>query len=390
MMMGNGGPVGLMDDGDRLFAALRNGDRDGYLTVLAGINVFMPSPRAQGDEVLAGTETGTGHVTYRENGAVCIDVSTDASLTQPCRPDVFYRWLMWDRAVRILEEHKFKWTMVVNRGTYMEFRITVPEAAKWLNRHPRAVKTWEELVTQVRFTRAEALDGPLARALACGAHLSYTNCMPWNSMMGEYVHYVARALSIRESWGIYSARDWRRQVDALLNTQRYEIVDVLLALRRKAVADGAQPADPTLLSRLAEEWCAANSADPSTAAEMYDVAHWVGMCESWLRRDNVLPADGVVWTQAVWDLGRAVNMARWGMQCGYCDRPTAEQIVLRAGQLCAETYSNWHELSTAYLLGRVIKMGRQDDVQACYAESLKTHLALANAETSPFRLLSLH
>ncbi|NUR57677.1 MAG: DUF1266 domain-containing protein [Catenulispora sp.] len=386
--MQNGNRV-LADDGDRLYAAARNGDWDGYQTVLAGLNVFMPSPRRQGDEVLAGTETGTGHVTYQERGLTCIDVYTDASLTQPCRPDVFYRWLMWDRGVRILEEHKFRWTMVVNRGTYLEFRITVPDAAKWLNRHPQAVRTWDELVTKVRFTRAEPLDGPLARALACGAYLSVTNCMPWNSMMGEYVHYVARNLSLRDSWGIYSAQDWRGQVQALLDTESYGLVDLLLALRRKAVVDGAPASDPELLTRLAADWCAANAPHAGAAAEIRDVAYWIGLCESWMRRDGVLPAGGVVWTQAVWDLGRAVNMARWGMQCGFCDRTTAEQIVLRAGQLCGEAYADWSELSAAYLLGRVIKMGRQGDPQQCYTETLATHGALMGSEVSPFRLLTL-
>lgn len=384
--METGSPM-LLDDGDRLFAAVRNGDRDGYQALLAGINVFMPSPRRHGDEVLAGTETGTGHVTYQERGVTCIDVYTDTSLTQPCRPDVFYRWLMWDRAVRILDEHKFRWTMVVNRGTYMEFRITVPEAAKWLNRHPQTVRTWDELVADVRFTRAEPLDGPLARALACGAHLSVTNCMPWNSMMGEYVHYVARSLSLRDSWGIYSAQDWQRQVEALLDTQRYGIVDLLLGLRARAVADGAPAADPELLTRLASDWSAANAQHPEAGAEIKDLAYWIGLCESWMRRDGVLPAGGIVWTQAAWDLGRAVNMARWGMQCGFCDRPTAERIVLRAGQLCAGAYADWFQLSAAYLLGRVIKMGRQGDPQQCYAETLKTHQALFSSPVSPFRLL---
>jgi len=103
----------------------------------------------------------------------------------------------------------------------------------------------------------------------------------------------------------------------------------------------------------------------------------------------VLPVGGAVQTQAVWDLGRVVNMARWGMQCGFCDRASAEHIVLRAGQLCAERYPNWFELSAAYILGRVIKMGRQGDPEEWYAETLQTHLALVKSEVSPFRTLSL-
>jgi hypothetical protein len=82
-------------------------------------------------------------------------------------------------------------------------------------------------------------------------------------------------------------------------------------------------------------------------------------------------------------------MARWGLACGYCDRTTAEQIVRHAGNLCARTYATWADLSAAYVLGRVIKMGRQGNPEETYRDTLQVHRALMQDPTSPFVTLAL-
>ena len=94
-------------------------------------------------------------------------------------------------------------------------------------------------------------------------------------------------------------------------------------------------------------------------------------------------------TQDSWDWGRCVNMARWGLACGFCDRTTAEQIIRHAGSLCARAYTDWSQLSAAYILGRVVKMGRQGNPEASYQDSLRMHRALMQDPTSPFLMLPL-
>src|SRR6185503_12764397 len=109
--------------------------------------------------------------------------------------------------------------------------------------------------------------------------------------------------------------------------------------------------------------------------------------EERLRADGVLPRDGHVTSVLAYDYGRAVNMARWGLLAGYCDRQTAESCVLKAGELSRRTYTSWASFSAGYVLGRVLRFD-DGEFGSYYDDSVIGHRVLEHAPTSPWRTLA--
>lgn len=373
--------------------ATGSGDADAYFAALAALDVYVPCRLDDAEAVLAGTRTGgSRYVTRRLKGAVSgttLDVFTRGAL--PRRPgDTFFDHTMWAAHVRWLAGSQPDWTLVVNRGTPLERRVGVREAAAWLEAHPRTVGTWEALKTRLRTVWNEPVSGPLARALACGGHLSVMNGVPWNTVGHDRLDFENERKTIREWWGLTNAAQWREQTEILLDQEAMAAIDVVLALRRDASGERAPDPDPDLLRTVVSAWCREQEDLPEEAvADLTDVAEWVGRCEAWMRRDGLLPADGVVLTQAAWDLGRAVHMGRWGLSCGFCDRGMAERIIMQAGAECARLYTGWLDLSAAYVLGRVVKMGRQGSPEETYRQSRAVHETLVADPASPWRNLPL-
>lgn len=109
-------------------------------------------------------------------------------------------------------------------------------------------------------------------------------------------------------------------------------------------------------------------------------------CERRLRADGLLAPDAQVPSIAAWNHARAVNLARWGLVAGYCDRATAELVVLRAGDRCRARYDSWEELSAGYLLGHELGLPSGDG----YPAALRAHRLLTIDPASPWRRLRLH
>ena len=385
--------VGPTVEEQGLFAAMQKNDLGAYFGVLAGTDVFLPCRLDDAEEVLAGNrKSDPRYVTSRHGQDTVLEMYTRGCLPA-IRPEgtyfdqnMFAAWVTW------LSRQEPRLMLVVNRGSRVEARATVGDVARWIEAHPLTVRTWSELQTSVRTMWNGPLRGDLARSLACGAHLAMRNALPWNAMGAELIDFKAQRESLRDWWGIENVEDWGRQVDALLDIEAHTSIDIVLALRATHVDAAGPGADPTDIAALATAvtfWCREQGVPRETHDEFQDVVGWIGRCEEWLRRDGVLPLGGFVRTQTAWDLGRAVNMARWGIQCGFCDPETAERIILHAGSLCAQAYPTWFDLSAAYILGRVVKMGRQGSPEKTYQESLEVHNILIKDPGSPWRNLPL-
>jgi hypothetical protein len=377
------------DEEQRLFEAKRNDDLGSYLTVLAAADVFVPCRLDHADARLAGQEVrGTSLVKSKRWTRISLDVYTRGLLPAQ-RPDgVFFDQMMWPELVPWVGKTSPDWTLVVNRGSRIETRLKVRDVAAWLKRNPDTIGTWQDLLGTVRTMRSEPLDGDLARALACGAPLAVMGARPWNTMGADRLDYEQTREMLRKWWSIETAAQWRAQVDKLLDTERLAPIDRVLSLRLQHAGHSAPSADPTALTRAVAVWCQQHGTAAKVRDELLDVAGLVGRCEGWLRRDGLLPHDGVIHTQAAWNLGRAVNMGFWGQASGFCDRDAAERIIRQAGSACAQTYPNWFGLSAAYVLGRVVTMGRHAPEKA-YQEVLDAHNALVRAPSSPWRTLTL-
>lgn len=80
-------------------------------------------------------------------------------------------------------------------------------------------------------------------------------------------------------------------------------------------------------------------------------------------------------------------MARWGVSAHYCDRETAEKVILRAGELCRENYASWTDLSVGYILGRALHFDGEEFGE-WYHEMCRVHRILTSDRASPWLNIS--
>jgi hypothetical protein len=177
------------------------------------------------------------------------------------------------------------------------------------------------------------LDGPtsgaLAFGLACGAPLAVQASVPWNDVGPVYGDYLDGSRSLRELWDVTNAEEWRGAMTALLT---------------------------------------GGSAEPG-AAEAYAER---------LRADG-LPA---VRDTSAHALGRAVHLARWGLEARLCDQATAERLIIEAGERCGDRYGSWAELSAAWALGQALRLGDEG-----YDAALTVHSVLTEATDGPWQTI---
>ncbi len=200
--------------------------------------------------------------------------------------------------------------------------------------------------------------GPLAHGFACGAHIPVHISRPWNALDDPVRDYHDDRESLAESWGVTTTEDWHRQVDYLLQALNVgPEVDAVLHVRRELLGRDGHYDLPTW--RGAAEDRARRQRPPGGVAEMVASVDMITRYEARFQADGILPPGGVVSSVSGYDFGRAVSMARWGFGARFCDRHTAESVVLRAGELCRRRYSSWADFSAGYALGRVIRFDNE-------------------------------
>jgi hypothetical protein len=155
-----------------------------------------------------------------------------------------------------------------------------------------------------------------------------------------YGDYIGGLRSLRDLWDVTNAEEWRGTMNALL-----------------AGAGHGPDAPPDLDER-------------------------VGRYEERLRADGLPPLDGPVRDTSAHALGRAVHMARWGLEAHFCDQVTAERLITEAGERCRRRYGSWAELSAAWALGQALRLGDEG-----YDAALAAHRTLTGAAGGPWQTL---
>jgi len=309
----------------RLREALRRGDLDGYLRALSDTHVLVFGSRRLADEGMDDPEAPLGLVRDM-GGAMRVFAVTPNQIVDP-GPYLVYHAMTLRSMLRRCRP--LTWQLVVNQGTDHEGRIPVKKLAAWVDQHPDEIRPLADYGDRITALDSWERTGPLAAALACGAHLAVQNEVPWNSVGEVYNDY---------------------------------------------------PADARLLDLLGEPPEPAGPADPAVVA-----AHMAAM-----RRDGVADPDARAAAPDVraWYYGRAVNLARWGAATRLCDQDEARETVLRVGSLAAAQYRDWREFSTGYLLGRLLHFGDTERKQY-YRPLRKVHRILCEDPASPWRTLNL-
>ena len=201
--------------------------------------------------------------------------------------------------------------------------------------------------------------GPLAHGFACGAHIPVHVSGPWNALDDPVRDYQENRETLADSWGVETAADWSRQVDYLLAGQNIGTGGGRRAERAPQMLRQQGHYDLLTWQNAVGNWARRQRNSRPRSTSMVALAGVITRYESRFRTDGLLPQNGMVTSVFGYDFGRAVNMARWGFGGRFCDYPTAERIVLRAGELCRQHYTSWADFSAGYALGRVIRFDEE-------------------------------
>lgn len=371
-----------------LWNAQQRDDEKAYIAALARTDVFVARPIDP--KAKAGFRKDPVYTTTRRGLRPVLCVYTRGVLPDQPPEGAYWDHRMFPQWVQKLAAGpRASAHLLINAGTPLERGLNVGDAAAWVKQNPQRVLYISDLNGTVRTLFNEPVEGGLARGLACNAHLSVTNARPWNTMDRPFARYKDYLSFMKELWFIDGPVSWQNWIDKLLDREQFPwLADDVFRIRMEQEA-GVRPtgdldADIAALTKAVDEWCDERGVASSSRNDMTDIAQWIPRIESWMRRDGLLPRDGIVKTQAVFHWARCINLAREGYACGFCDRSAAEQIVQHAGRLCAGTYADWQELSAAYIIGRVIQMGRGGTAETLYTQSLTRHRVLMRDPASPW------
>ncbi|MEU1627347.1 DUF1266 domain-containing protein [Streptomyces sp. NPDC020096] len=363
-----------------LYEAKCRGDADGFLAILACFAMFVDVLKVHAD---ADLDSITFVPHWDPAGRLCVALRTRGELP-PRRPD----HVVSPTNLRLLAEawpDDNAW-LVVNPGTpgEMYFPARPADRRRWkrIAKHaPRPVHGDAELLT--KFTGP--LHGPLAHALACGAHLAVHQQALWNDLGDVYDSYPGDVEALRDPWNVADRDEWHRQLDYLLKGVHTapEPKFVLRIRAELAQAHGAPP-PVDVWHRSAEATLRHSGTREPEIAAVLSLIGRVLRYEARFQADGLLPPYGFVRSVNGYDYGRAINFIRRGLGARLCEPAEAEQAVLRAGQLCRETYASWDEFSAGYTLGSVL---RSDEGQFghAYDSVLDPHRILTRDPASPWR-----
>jgi hypothetical protein len=325
----------------RMLEALKRGDLDGYLRALSDTHLLVFGSRRLADAGMDDPKAPLGLVQdiggQRKVYAVTPDQTVDPG------PHLVYHAMTLRTMLRRCAP--LTWQLVVNQGSDHEGRIPVKKLAAWVDGHPEEIRPFSDYGSRLTASERWPRDGALAAALACGAHLAVQNEVPWNAIGHVYNDYPADTRLLREGWKIFDYEHWRTAVQALLD----------------GTHGTARPVD-------------ARAAAGHLAA---------------MRADGVWEPDGEQSPDVhAWNLGRAVNLARWGAATKLCDPDEARETIRRAGRQAAAAYRDWREFSAGYVLGRLLHFG-DEDRSRYYHPVRRVHRILAEDPASPWRVLEL-
>ena len=223
--------------------------------------------------------------------------------------------------------------------------------------------------------------GPLAAALAVGAHLAVGNGAAWNLPDGSDEDPDQTRELLAESWGVTDHDSWREQIDALLVAENSDpAIQAVLDLRRRGD-------DEYAWQEAIAVWSGEKDLPEETTTELVRLSTRILRYEARFRADGVLAPDARIGSVYGYDFGRAVNLARWGRNAGFCAADEAEKCVLLAGDRARRTYGSWEEFSAGYTLGRMLRFD-DDEFGEYYRRSVTAHRILVDDPASPWRKLA--
>ncbi len=209
------------------------------------------------------------------------------------------------------------------------------------------------------------------KALACGSNLAYLDCMYLNTLSSGKPSGQIIAMLYRD-WGIEDFRGLRSTIEWLVNSGHRRFYECLVPQIK-----GIRPAD------FARHVQAAATKLGEDFGQIEDFAVNSVVTQQWLKaRGAFVAARGP--SMLAWDLGRAINLCRWGFDAGYLERDEALKIILACASTLYGHYDSWRDLSEGYLLG----FGCWSGDEGALAELWDDHELLLTHTASPWVSIS--
>ncbi|OEU97022.1 DUF1266 domain-containing protein [Streptomyces oceani] len=372
-------------DLERVLAEAKSrGDWDGYLLVLLSTDV-LAYVLVDGAEKHGATSDWPLH--HMPDGRAYVPLHTRGELL-PRRPEVVPQVipLPINPEIRLGEPLH---GVIVNPGTPTE--AVFPDLRKleehWSRLRKDALRPGHDddaVITQYTGPR----QGPLAHALACGAHLAVHNQVPWNSLDDVFNDHDADTDVLSDSWDVHSQDDWVHEVDALIRAQNSPPEpEFLLSVRwRYGERVSGLTEDPFVWRALVARILRHNGATEEEVALHQRLIDRIVRYETRFRADGLLSADEYVVSARAYDYGRAVPFARWGLGARLASPEQAEFAVLKAGERSREWYDSWGEFSAGYTLGRALRFD-DGSFGHMYGSALSPHRLLMGEPLSPWRTI---
>ncbi|MET9803528.1 DUF1266 domain-containing protein [Streptomyces sp. NPDC006368] len=365
-----------------LYEAAEGGDRDAQLAAVSRATLYLPVGRLHADAPGAGLPL----VPVKDplTGRWSIAVHTVGMLA-PWHPEWVHRSTTLAELARSWPD-RGKLLLTVNPGTpcAISAEAKAHHRAAWLT---MTARTGGPQRGQLLTHAAGPTHGALAHGLACGAHLSVHNSVPWNQLGTTFFDYRADAATLRGTWSVTNRAQFRDKL-AALHRARLAGREEAIALRVRTLLAGRLGRTPST-----GEWLDAvlrdlteRGAGATTLKEFTDTVTRFSRYEERFRADGVLGADERVDTLAAFDYGRIVCFVRMALGARLCDPREAEEAVLKAGRLSREAYGSWGAFSAAYALARVIAFD-EDSFGRVHQESVTQHRILTQDPASPYRSL---
>ncbi len=239
----------------------------------------------------------------------------------------------------------------------------------------------------IAVSSSEPTTGELAAALAVGAHMSLNHGVSWNTIKDDANSPQKTMELLKRQWDISTPAELRECMESLLDNETGDTVaDFVLDVRVHLTTHlGALPDLRTWRQAVADN--AREQGVPETVIDdMTATTERVVRYEERFRADGLLRDGGFVTSLLAYDWGRAVNMARWGLQLRLIKEDQAREYVLRAGKQAFGRYTSWADLSAGYSLGRVLRFDN-DEFDVWYNTVLEPHQVLLTDPASPWLTL---
>jgi hypothetical protein len=210
--------------------------------------------------------------------------------------------------------------------------------------------------------------------LACGANLAYLKGDRMNTLETDGDQDEIRNM-LKKDWHITSRDTLMSKITWLRNKgHRSYFKPIWGILSSTSVQDSMER-----ITRLQDEFAAKGD---NTSIELY--AANVSAGYKFLREQtNYFEGKRCKMDALTWDLGRVINLTRWGYDAGFLSRGESMDIIRASGKQLLDNYTSWENLGENYLIGFAMWSGNLHELEELH----DGHCELLSEEDSPWVLL---